>query len=51
MFIAHFEIEKEEPKKIYFRASKTRTAFLKFEAEEKKPVKFKIDKNFKIDVN
>ena len=50
MYIAHFETEKREPKKIYFEASKRKLEKMEFFGAPKKSVKFIINKNMNLEV-
>lgn len=47
MFIAHFEIKKEEPKKIYFNASNYETKSMEFSVKKRNPIVFKISSDLK----
>ena len=50
MYIAHFEVKKQEPEKVYFSAKKQESKKIKFFAKEKEPIKFIISKDFRLEV-
>lgn len=51
MFLAKFEVQKQQPKVLHFEVLKNKVVPLKFSVVKKEPVRFKIDKNFNADVN
>ena len=50
MYIAHFEINKREPERMYFTASEKETKIMEFSAEDKRTIKFKITKDMNLEV-
>ena len=50
MYIAHFEVSKEEPKRIYFEAKEREPKRTEFRAPENKVIKFIITKDKTLEV-
>jgi hypothetical protein len=51
VFIAHFEINRDEPEEMYFTAEERDPEELKFKAKIKKPIKFTVNKDMTFEVN
>lgn len=49
-YIAHFQVVKKEPKVMHFSAREREPKILRFSIQKQKPIKFKIRKDFKLDV-
>lgn len=50
MFKAYFKAEKREPQILFFKRTVEEPNIMEFKGEEKKPIKFKINKNFKLGI-
>ena len=50
MYIAHFEVSKEEPERMYFEASEKEPKIMEFRASENKVIKFIITKDKTLEV-
>ena len=49
-YIAHFKVEKKEPKVMHFSIGERESKILKFSVQKQSPIKFKIRSNFDLDV-
>ena len=50
MYIAHFEIDKEEPVKMYFEADKEGPKSMNFSAQQGSPIIFRVSSNIDLEV-
>ena len=50
MYIAHFELDKEEPVKMYFEANKEGPKNMNFTAHQISPIIFRVSSNMDLEV-